>query len=524
MLQILQPLLFAIYPIVFLYDRYTNDAVGAIWYLLASMAFGSLVIMFCGCYFYFKERAWLEAVKYRAIIASSLVIILFMTFGHTYNGVYQAIFIFQLERYENILDKELVIISQWLVGIFSSIFILSGFLIIKKLKIEQLRTATTFLLIFSVILLSIPGVSIFYKKILAKDKHQMALDVVTDIGHGDACPDCAPDVYYIILDGYARSDVLEKYYGFKNNIFLQELDELGFVVVDVARANYFATFLSLGSSLNMAYIDDLGASIDAETMDRSPLNDFIRDNKVSREFKQLGYQYVHMASTWGPTKYNPFADIVYNCDSTLLTNDFNRVFIEGTLLRIWSGKVVMNLAECHLNNFHWLGEVAPHISGKKFVFAHFVPPHHPYLFDREGNILRYATLSDQFEFQKNLWGDKTAYIEQLYFVNGKVLEAVKKILQNSHRQPIIIIQSDHGPHFWDSKRKEDAENYNHGRTGILLAVLTPDKQKIIPVNTPVNLFRYLLSDYFNYSLELFPDRIFKSNYNNPYVFEEISIQ
>ncbi len=69
----------------------------------------------------------------------------------------------------------------------------------------------------------------------------------------------------------------------------------------------------------------------------------------------------------------------------------------------------MDIASCHLQNFDALAAQAS-APGPKFVFAHFLLPHHPYLFDRDGNVLRHATISDQFEFQKRLWEDRAAYL------------------------------------------------------------------------------------------------------------------
>jgi hypothetical protein len=63
-----------------------------------------------------------------------------------------------------------------------------------------------------------------------------------------------PDVYYIILDGYARGDVLEELYSFDNSDFIAALQARGFYVAEASQANYPQTAFSLASSLNMAYI------------------------------------------------------------------------------------------------------------------------------------------------------------------------------------------------------------------------------------------------------------------------------
>ena len=70
-----------------------------------------------------------------------------------------------------------------------------------------------------------------------------------------------PDIYYIILDAYSRDDVLQDFYQYDNGPFISELEALGFYVARCSRSNYASTRLSLPSSLNMDYIDNLMSSL-----------------------------------------------------------------------------------------------------------------------------------------------------------------------------------------------------------------------------------------------------------------------
>lgn len=67
-----------------------------------------------------------------------------------------------------------------------------------------------------------------------------------------------PDVYYIILDMYARDDILLERFNYDNSAFLQQLEEMGFYVAKCSVTNYNMTELSLASSFNMNYLDQLG--------------------------------------------------------------------------------------------------------------------------------------------------------------------------------------------------------------------------------------------------------------------------
>ena len=54
-----------------------------------------------------------------------------------------------------------------------------------------------------------------------------------------------PTVYYIILDGYARQDVLQEKYQIDNTPFIDFLKQKGFYVAEQATSNYKSTALSL---------------------------------------------------------------------------------------------------------------------------------------------------------------------------------------------------------------------------------------------------------------------------------------
>lgn len=156
--------------------------------------------------------------------------------------------------------------------------------------------------------------------------------------------------------------------------------------------------------------------------------------------------------------------------------------------------------------------------GPKFVFAHFIPPHHPYLFDRQGNILQHVAVSNQLDLQNRLWGDSAAYLAQLQFVNQRILQIVRQLLSQTSPTPIIVLQSDHGPHLpqlpLTEQRMERLKNFT--------AVLTPGHSALLPSGvTPVNLFRHLLNAYFSAQLPILEQHPYASQYEKPYALEEV---
>ena len=131
-----------------------------------------------------------------------------------------------------------------------------------------------------------------------------------------------PDIYYIILDGYARADVLKEVYNFDNSEFIESLTRKGFFVAAESRSNYIFTKFSLPSSLNMRYLEE------GERVWQS-----VADSAVLHVVQNLGYQYVHLDSGWGKTRRNKHADVEFLGDRPLqlLLNEYSAVLLKSTM-------------------------------------------------------------------------------------------------------------------------------------------------------------------------------------------------
>ena len=127
-----------------------------------------------------------------------------------------------------------------------------GLVLIARLRSPGAWTRV--LNVFSIALLILPISEILRTKgQLSPDPRRTARAVNVTPGSGGR-----PDIYYLILDGYARSDVMNDLFHFDNSPFLDRLELMGFFVAHGSTANYCQTPLSLSSSLNFEYLDDLG--------------------------------------------------------------------------------------------------------------------------------------------------------------------------------------------------------------------------------------------------------------------------
>jgi hypothetical protein len=326
-----------------------------------------------------------------------------------------------------------------------------------------------------------------------------------------------PDIYYIILDRHANDATIANAFGTSSPLSA-DLRAAGFTVLDHAYANYLRTHLSLASSLNMSFLDDLTEKYGRETNESGPVFEMLQDNAVGRFLQGQGYTYVHTGSAYGPTDRNRTAD-----QNPRRTNDtdFSRALFDTTVLpviarRLSNGRTPERDRLYQTAVWQW-GELAAvrDIPGPKFVFSHFLLPHPPYIFDTDGTYVDEATERSRSEAEN--------YRRQLLYTDRQVEAVIAPLLAlPADRRPIIIIQSDEGPFpprytkfglnlDWTTATSAELEQ----KFGILDAIYLPDGATFpSPAFTPVNTFRWLFSRYFGADLPLLPDRVFISRFGN----------
>lgn len=338
--------------------------------------------------------------------------------------------------------------------------------------------------------------------------HVLTADVPLQSDFKTAMPSVdRPDIYYIILDGYARGDVLARNYAFDNSPFLDGLRRRGFYVADKSCANYPVTILSLSSSLNVNYHQPMPNPFTHQTffeMVQSPL--------VGRFLQQHGYQFVHLSNNWPGACRSQIADITLGIERG--HRDLRLRFQEPGIAKFLTNQ---NVRAEHLSilryGFAKLPEAAL-TDGPTFTFAHFIAPHPPYVLDRHGRDRQDADP-----------GTRQPYIDELIGLNAEVTRIIDTIRQHSRVPPIIVIQSDHGPGFVADEMGNDHE-WVQERLPILNAYLVPEniRKKLYRTITPVNTFRLLLSECCGADLPLLPDRMFITHYRNLSVVREVTDQ
>ena len=330
-----------------------------------------------------------------------------------------------------------------------------------------------------------------------------------------------PDIYYIILDSYARADALADQFSFDNTEFLRALEDRGFYVASKATSNYTYTIQSTPSLLNLHYLDSLGHRVPGS---HHELLDIARFHAIGAILRNLGYTYIHLDSGVLSTELAPQADRVVSftpsgplvrattgsisspdaaASNPPWSSRFIRRLIQTTALRpVLGQQFLLGDTESYpwwsphraLQMFDFLSSPIE-AQGPKFVLAHIVKPHDPSTFDKAGNYIDDDQGFDDY-YDPNV---PSAYIGQLIYVNKLVLDMVDRILGSSPLPPIIILAGDHG----------HGENSTY-RHAILSAFHFPSggTAELYPTISSVNHFRYILDVYFDYDLGLLDDRLF----------------
>lgn len=326
----------------------------------------------------------------------------------------------------------------------------------------------------------------------------------------------APSIFYIVLDGYARADVLEREYRYDNSHFLDRLTERGFFVASGADANYGQTYLSLASSLNACYLDSVAGRMGVESADRAPMQEMVARNAVSDFMRQRGYTYVTVGTGYLDRELRYADEYVVLPGSP---DEFQTALL-GMLPVLPRTDLPYEMHRMRLKYaFNHLADLASSPS-PVFVFAHILAPHPPFVFQADGGK---TGLSQAFSISNmRLWRDRKGYAGQLAFTNTLLETAIDAIIANSPQPPIIILQSDHGPAARYKVEAPDEAGLRE-RFPILNAYYLPGggSKKLYDTITPVNTFRVILDEYFGMDYPLLEDKSYFSGYSTPYQLREV---
>jgi hypothetical protein len=249
---------------------------------------------------------------------------------------------------------------------------------------------------------------------------------------------------------------------------------------------------------------------------RAGLGHLIRSSSVRQTLENLGYKSIAFETGFIWTQIKD-ADIYLSQNQAALggerlskyVNEFELLLLKSSaaLIVIDGTALILNITPQEIDKtdnarrnlvlfvFEQLNSM-PSVEGPKFVFAHIVSPHRPFVFAADGST--------------NINRNKTAaYAEQVTYINTQILSLVDNLMTNSEIPPIIILQGDHGG---------VALKVGSSRLKILNAYHLPQggNEHLYPNISPVNSFRVIFNTYFNGNLPLLEDFGFYSTDNAPF--------
>lgn len=348
--------------------------------------------------------------------------------------------------------------------------------------------------------------------------------------------DSLPDIYYIVLDGYGRPDVLKEDYALDISGFLAALDDIGFQVSVASNSNYSSTLLSLTSSLNMAYIDDLSGPLQPGTPSAEVVQELVpklKQGAVRKALEQRGYRTVAIATGFAWTEWwdadkhwQPSFQGIGGLESILIRTSVLGMLED--LASVMGAPYPYSGYHAHSRRILYALDQLPEVaqeSGPKFVFVHMLVPHPPFVFTQDGDPYperRAYGIEDANQYAGSVEDYLGGYREAVLFINGRIIPVLRSIIANSESPPVIVLQGDHGPGArleWD----HPTDRALRERMGILNAYFFPEGlEGTIPDSlSPVNSFRLVLNRVLDDNLELLPDRSFYSSPTDPYALTPV---
>jgi hypothetical protein len=297
-----------------------------------------------------------------------------------------------------------------------------------------------------------------------------------------------PDVYWIVLDGYPRADVLREFFDFDNGQFLEKLKGLHFTIYDGAVASFPETIFSISSTLSLGFLVRDGGSL--KIPPSAVLYHVVRGhNTVVNTMRAMGYRYIHFQNGYDNLTQCPLDGAlcikgnVHSGGQAL--DEFDIALLSRTPLIEAMTAFTDVSAFSRVNQavgeaafvrgaVHDLAEKLPMVQGNGrpfFLYGHVLAPHPPIRFRRDCSTRPAAP--DLLTWNPS---EKPAFLDQLVCVNSEATALASAIVR-SDPGAIIVLQSDHGTAFRGQFQKPfdswDALDLKE-RFGALNAIRMPD--------------------------------------------------
>lgn len=494
------PFLFAAFPVLALiaYNKFETQFSSVFRPLIVVLLFAALVY---GIFFLIFRKNWRKA----ALISSVTLLIIF-SYGHIFSLIESS------ESLNGLIGQH-----RYVVGIFLVVWVVC---LILTIKVDIKSDFTKLMNYVGIILVAMPLLQtgwFYVSEAIARsrsdlrDTEEQSTDILS----------YTPDVYYIILDMYARPDALLEDYEADVSDFIDSMTEMGFYYASESHSNYGETYNSISTTLNMQLLGEYTAEQGIK-LGGAEYRDLIIHSEARSIFESMNYQIIAFSTGYRWSELAD-ADIYYQIKSIDPFHDltpFELILVKNLIVypfrgyayelipglkpnpeeteteNIYLGMVQSLHIETQRNVLEKLPEIAEN-SNATFTFAHVLIPHPPFVFDTDGSILddpgyysgdKASAINEFYEID--------GYIRQVQFISLEIKRIVGEILAESENEPIIIIQGDHGK-----------EGDNRNKVLNLYYFPNQDFDSLYPSITPVNSFRVVFNTFFGKDYPLKADTV-----------------
>ena len=487
----IHPFFFALYPILELRNQNITyvDAAALVRPILLALLLTSII------------RIALKAITrewQKSGIITTMIVIAFFSYGHAF---------IQIESFSGEMIRH-----RYLILMFVAILVFAGWLVLKRLRnpgplMDFLTTVGAVLIISSLARSAQHDYSVYLS---AQESKKIQESFLLEARTPDKNKN--PDIYLILLDAHTSAYTLQEEFGYDNSAFTQQLEDLGFYVAECAQSNYPITNLSVSSAFYANYhqtptLYPLYSSLVTETI-RAQGYEMITFENRSRGHFSLGED----------LRLSRNQMLLGQIDLTGGLSEFDFMLIQTSALRIFfdmpqlfprfdvQSPQEIEYYEHYQQTYYILDELKrlPQRNGPKFVFAHFLVPHPPFIFAPNGDFR---------------WADDPVkgYLSNVQFIDSQIVTVVAKIIESSRVPPVIIIMGDHG-----ATGVPDLETPQR-RMSILNAYFVNDqaKEDLYETITPVNSFRIVFNNYFGTSYPLLEDLSYYTGDMNNFTAETL---
>ena len=323
--------------------------------------------------------------------------------------------------------------------------------------------------------LNVVGAAILAMTLFMAWNTETFVPAAPDSPRGAATPG-APNMYVFVLDAYPRTDTLADW-GYDNEPFIAQLEDMGFAVSRESHSNYMKSWLSLATMADLRHVDssETEGELPSDSVQHRRLSRLFNDGQGWDVLRQHGYEIVATEPA--------FPDLeLYEADRTVgrwPINAFEAGLLrESPVSRIegvsdWVSDAFRDRFAGQIEATSGISSAAP-----MFVWTHVLSPHAPAIFDREGSAVEHPCYPVGCTFFQQTAADmglsasslEQRLVGQVQYVNRLVADTVRQIT-TADPAAVVVVLADHG-----ARHEEPNDEYFH----TFFAARTPGHPHLFP--------------------------------------------